>query len=159
VDSRNLKFLHRTALLHLFAALLFFAFFQLGKISPFHGVNPFSEDPYDAVGSFAIELALFAGVLSYTVRSASSTPPAERRLPAWSFGALSWCSSRSRPHSSRTLLQKRSIPDLNPSGVIPTCRSRFPEHPHRHLRTMPETCRHLTCLPRAAKRPHAFRRD
>jgi len=65
VDSRNLKFLHCTALLHLFAALLFFAFFQIGKTSPFREANPFSEDPYDAVGSFAIQLALFAGILSY----------------------------------------------------------------------------------------------
>ena len=65
MDSRNLKFLHRRALLHLFAALPFFAFFQIGKISPFRGANPFSEDPYDAVGSLAIQLALFAGILSY----------------------------------------------------------------------------------------------
>ena len=46
-------------------AIVFWAFFQLAKQDP---ANPFGEDPYDAVGSFAIQAATVLGLLS-VVRS------------------------------------------------------------------------------------------
>jgi hypothetical protein len=45
--------------------IFFLAFFDNSKNLPFLAVvNPFAEDPYDAVGSFGIQLAFFAAVLS-----------------------------------------------------------------------------------------------
>lgn len=44
---------------------LFFVFFQSAKQVPFlEGVNPFADDPYDAVGSFAIQAAGALALLS-----------------------------------------------------------------------------------------------
>lgn len=55
---------HATALVAL-TALVFYIFFQVNKNGPFRQLNPFAEDPYDAVGSFAIQVALLLGILSY----------------------------------------------------------------------------------------------
>jgi hypothetical protein len=45
--------------------IFFLAFFDNSKNIPLLAVvNPFAEDPYDAVGSFGIQLALFAALLS-----------------------------------------------------------------------------------------------
>lgn len=52
------------------AALLFFAFFQRAKIAPYREVSPFGEDPYDAVGSIAIQAAVLIGGLTW-IRSAT----------------------------------------------------------------------------------------
>jgi hypothetical protein len=50
--------------------LVFWAFFQVSKQVPFFADgNPFAEDPYDAVGSFAIQVAAVLAVLS-VLRSA-----------------------------------------------------------------------------------------
>jgi hypothetical protein len=49
----------------LLAALLFYLFFMTNKRGPLGAVNPFADDPYDAVGSFAFQIALLAGTLSY----------------------------------------------------------------------------------------------
>ena len=65
MTSREIRFVHLTAKAHLLVALGFLAFFQLGKAGPLREVNPFGEDPYDAVGSIAIQLALLSGLLSY----------------------------------------------------------------------------------------------
>jgi hypothetical protein len=47
-------------------ALLFLVFFQITKqINALAQVNPFGEDPYDAVGSFAIQVTLAAALLSF----------------------------------------------------------------------------------------------
>jgi hypothetical protein len=47
-------------------SILFLFFFQYCKHAPGLGdVNPFGEDPYDAVGSFGIQLALLAGLLMF----------------------------------------------------------------------------------------------
>jgi hypothetical protein len=57
--------LKRDALHMLVLALVFAAFFQLSKHVPaWAQVNPFAEDPYDAIGSFAIQLAIFLAGLS-----------------------------------------------------------------------------------------------
>jgi hypothetical protein len=55
---------HATALITV-TGILFFTFFQLAKREPFRSVNPFGEDPYDAVGSFAVQIALLIGALTY----------------------------------------------------------------------------------------------
>jgi len=46
-------------------AVLFCLFFEVNKGGPFRDVNPFGVDPYDAVGSFAIQIALLVGALTY----------------------------------------------------------------------------------------------
>lgn len=46
-------------------AIFFLAFFDNSKNIPLLAVvNPFADDPYDAVGSFGIQLAFFAAILS-----------------------------------------------------------------------------------------------
>lgn len=53
------------ACLILVLAVVFWLFWQLCKQQPaLARVAPFTEDPYDAVGSFAIQFALFTAVLS-----------------------------------------------------------------------------------------------
>jgi hypothetical protein len=62
--------------------------FQLTKHwSPWSAVNPFSEDPYDAVGSFAVQFVLFMMLLSL-VRA--FRPSSDEAAPVASFtsGAL-----------------------------------------------------------------------
>lgn len=54
-----------TTLLILFLAVLFIIFFFLTKQnSVFSILNPFTDDPYDAVGSFAIQLSFFTAIIS-----------------------------------------------------------------------------------------------
>jgi len=46
-------------------AVLFYLFFQISKQQPdLARVNAFANDPYDAVGSFAVQFALFVAVIS-----------------------------------------------------------------------------------------------
>jgi hypothetical protein len=46
-------------------AVLFYLFFQISKHNPaLSHVNAFAEDPYDAVGSFGVQLAVFTALLS-----------------------------------------------------------------------------------------------
>ncbi|HUW95554.1 MAG TPA: hypothetical protein VMW58_07180 [Anaerolineae bacterium] len=56
---------HRVTGLITFSAIVFCLFFQLGKGGPFRDLNPFGVDPYDAVGSFAVQGAFLIGVLTY----------------------------------------------------------------------------------------------
>jgi hypothetical protein len=46
------------------ASLVFGAFFQISKKDPFVTANPFADDPYDAVGSIAIQAAAGIGLLT-----------------------------------------------------------------------------------------------
>jgi hypothetical protein len=55
---------HVTALVTL-TGIVFFLFFQLNKGGSFREINPFGVDPYDAVGSFAIQVTLLVGFLTY----------------------------------------------------------------------------------------------
>ena len=49
-----------SALLAIGLSILFFLFFEICKHAPvFSQVNVFTEDPYDSVGSFGIQLAPF----------------------------------------------------------------------------------------------------
>ena len=60
--SRQLK---GTAFLTFVLAVLFYLFFQVSKHHPaLSRVNAFAEDPYDAVGSFGVQFALFTALLS-----------------------------------------------------------------------------------------------
>lgn len=55
----------RDSLRLLVLAVLFYLFFAISKHwSPVAEVNPFAEDPYDAIASAAIQLVLFLAVLS-----------------------------------------------------------------------------------------------
>ncbi|MFN8177828.1 MAG: hypothetical protein U0167_07870 [bacterium] len=56
---------HRVTALIAFVAVAFAVFFELGKNGPFREINPFGDDPYDAVGSFGVQVALVVAVLSY----------------------------------------------------------------------------------------------
>jgi hypothetical protein len=65
MNGQNLKRVHRLTTLILLVAILFYLFFQVNKRSPFVEANPFASDPFDVVGSIAIQLALLISVLSY----------------------------------------------------------------------------------------------
>lgn len=55
----------RSAWLAALTALAFLAFFQVSKHQPaFASINPFADDPYDAVGSFATQFALVAALVA-----------------------------------------------------------------------------------------------
>lgn len=62
----------------LLLALLFSAFFSASKhLSSVAPINPFADDPYDAIGSFAVQLAWFLGLLSIVrgFRPDNGVPP------------------------------------------------------------------------------------
>jgi hypothetical protein len=56
---------HGVTALVAFTGVLFTLFFQVNKNGPIGEINPFAVDPYDAVGSFAIQGALLIGALTY----------------------------------------------------------------------------------------------
>jgi len=60
-----MKRLKLAALLVFGLSILFYSFFDYCKHAPALGAaNPFAEDPYDAVGSFGIQLAFVSGLLT-----------------------------------------------------------------------------------------------
>lgn len=62
-SSRSFQTLSSVVLL---LVIFFWAFFDISKKAEVLAVvNPFAEDPYDAVGSFGIQLALVAALLSF----------------------------------------------------------------------------------------------
>jgi len=65
MNSRTIQHIYRVTALILFTAIVFYLFFQVNKRSPFVEANPFANDPFDAVGSMAIQVALLVGLLSY----------------------------------------------------------------------------------------------
>src|SRR5262245_353524 len=54
----------RATLLTFTASLIFWAFFQISKTPEFAAVNPFAEDPVDAIGSIAVQVALAVSLLT-----------------------------------------------------------------------------------------------
>ena len=56
--------LQRATVLTLAAALAFGIFFQLSKTPALSAVNPFADDPVDAIGSFAVQVALAVSILT-----------------------------------------------------------------------------------------------
>ena len=66
-------------LLTLTASIAFGAFFQLSKRSVFADVNPFADDPVDAIGSFVMQLAPFVAVFTLArVARVAQTPTRDR---------------------------------------------------------------------------------
>jgi hypothetical protein len=65
MNPQRIKSIHRVNALILLTAVLFYLFFQINKGNPLVEANPFTNDPYDAVGSIAIQVALFISLLSY----------------------------------------------------------------------------------------------
>ncbi len=66
MNHQIIKRLHHFTALILVTTIVFYLFFQINKRTPFVDANPFAVDPYDAVGSIAIQLALFTGLLTYS---------------------------------------------------------------------------------------------
>src|SRR5690349_21831833 len=75
--------IHRVTVLVAFTSVVFWQFFDITKHGPFRDINPFGDDPYDAVGSFAFQVALLVGILTYAralrLREVAS-PAAHARL-------------------------------------------------------------------------------
>lgn len=65
MNDKSAQRLHHVTALVFISAIAFCFFFQLNKAGPLRDINPFAEDPYDAVGSFAVQAALLIGLLSY----------------------------------------------------------------------------------------------
>ncbi len=82
MNGQNIKRIHRLTALIFLAAIIFYLFFQINKRSPFVDANPFAADPYDAVGSIAIQLALLISLLSYArvLRMRDDPTQAKERL-------------------------------------------------------------------------------
>lgn len=82
MDSKSINRIHSVTALILLAAIVFFLFFQVNKRSPFVKANPFANDPYDAVGSIAIQAALLVSLLSYAriLRQRNDPSQAKERL-------------------------------------------------------------------------------
>jgi hypothetical protein len=65
MNDLNAKRIHQVTALIFTTAIIFYLFFQINKRSPFVEANPFAADPYDAVGSIAIQVSLLISILSY----------------------------------------------------------------------------------------------
>src|SRR4030042_1899332 len=65
VNAKLVGRVHRVTSMTLLAAIGFAILWQVSKGVPFRAVNPFGQDPYDAVGSIAVQVALFVGALSW----------------------------------------------------------------------------------------------
>ncbi len=65
MDAQSIKSIHRVTGLILLSAVLYYLFFQVNKAGAFVNANPFANDPYDAVGSIAVQVALVISLLSY----------------------------------------------------------------------------------------------
>jgi hypothetical protein len=65
MSEQSVKRIHQVTALIFFIAIIFYLFFQVNKHSPFVEANPSAVDPYDAVGSIAIQAALLVSLLSY----------------------------------------------------------------------------------------------
>ena len=65
MNAQGVKRIHYVTALILLTAIIFYLFFQVNKRSPFVEANPFAVDPYDAVGSIVIQVALLISILGY----------------------------------------------------------------------------------------------
>jgi len=50
MDGKTIRRVHCVTALIASAAVAFYLFFQINKGGPFRDINPFGQDPYDAVG-------------------------------------------------------------------------------------------------------------
>jgi hypothetical protein len=78
--SRQIK---NSAIIILLLSALFFAFFDRSKHVPaLAAVNSFGTDPYDAVGSFGVQLAIFGALLTMLRAFRPYSPEATRSIQA-----------------------------------------------------------------------------
>jgi hypothetical protein len=71
----------RATLLTFIASLIFWAFFQISKTPDLAAVNPFAEDPVDAIGSIAVQVAFAVSLLTLAravQMSRAQTAPANK---------------------------------------------------------------------------------
>lgn len=66
MNIESIRRVHRVTVLITLTGLIFYPFFQINKGGPFRDINPFGDDPYDAIGSFAFQAALLIGILTYS---------------------------------------------------------------------------------------------
>ncbi|MSP14380.1 MAG: hypothetical protein EXR62_15685 [Chloroflexi bacterium] len=59
-----IKPIHKATLLAFMAAVAFGLFFQLSKLAVISSISPFAEDPVDAIGSIAVQVAVAVAILS-----------------------------------------------------------------------------------------------
>lgn len=62
--QRSVRSAWSATLTTLVSSCLFYAFFQISKKEAIGAANPFANDPYDAVGSFAVQMALGLSILT-----------------------------------------------------------------------------------------------
>ncbi|MGA9398861.1 MAG: hypothetical protein WBV22_11445 [Anaerolineaceae bacterium] len=62
--TRSTRYILSISSINLFSALYFWTFFTISKVPPFVNDNPFANDPYDAIGSFAFQISVISGILS-----------------------------------------------------------------------------------------------
>jgi hypothetical protein len=67
--------LQRAAWLTAAASLIFWAFFQISKSPMFVTANPFADDPVDAIGSIAVQVALAVSILTLARAAQVSAVP------------------------------------------------------------------------------------
>ena len=63
-DLLQMRYIRRAMLAVLVTALAFWAFFQLSKTPVISAVNPFADDPVDAIGSITFQVAVVCGILN-----------------------------------------------------------------------------------------------
>lgn len=63
-NNNFIKPIRRAGIFAAATAFVFWAFFQLSKIEVIGKINPFGEDPVDAIGSIAVQAALLIGILT-----------------------------------------------------------------------------------------------
>ena len=66
IAAHRAKPIHRVTALVTFAVVAFYFFFAVSKTPPFRDINPFNEDPYDAFGSFGVQVALLTAIVTYS---------------------------------------------------------------------------------------------
>lgn len=77
MNNKTIRRVHRVTALITLAGVIFYIFFQINKGGPFRDINPFGEDPYDAIGSFAFQVALLIGILTYARALRLNSDPAQ----------------------------------------------------------------------------------
>lgn len=65
MDTSAIRRLYRATAYITVVAFVFWLFFAINKKGPLGEINPFAVDPYDAVGSFAFQIAALLGVLNF----------------------------------------------------------------------------------------------
>ncbi|HEY6307601.1 MAG TPA: hypothetical protein VI488_14205 [Candidatus Angelobacter sp.] len=65
MDPRTILRIYRVTAATTLTAIVFWKFFDITKHGDLGDISPFAQDPYDAVGSFAFQVALLVGALTY----------------------------------------------------------------------------------------------